>query len=395
MTKQTTTSDIPDGMDLTPFNPQFRDDPYPIFERVRSLDPVHRDVQSFYPNSWTIASHEHVSACLKDERLSVDCRKVGLVRDPRADNAVTRAEPDMMTLDNPDHQRLRHTVQRSFTPARISRRADDIRDTSRALLAGQIGRFDVVEVLAKPLPTIVIANFLGVDAGDHPTFKAWTEDLLLQGYPQPTAEQWDRIVAASDAIASYMGAAMAERGQRPGEDFLSDLCAADKLSEKEKLRMATLLIGAGNFTTTDLIGNTLYAWLRFGGVPSPRFVDEVLRFDSPSLSVRRFATADVTLDDRTMIKGSVVNLLLAAANHDPAVFRTPARFDAERPPQEAAKHLAFGGGSHHCLGARLASLQAHIALDVFVDMFPNAKLESVTHNKTLGFRGCRSLIVQT
>lgn len=396
---------IPDGVELTPFDAAFLADPYAVYARLRTLDPVHHDRVSLYPNSWTICDHALVRQLLLDDRLSVDWRRVGIVRDPRADNPLTRRPPDLMGLDGPDHTRLRGLVQHAFSP----RRVEAFRPRIETIAASLLDRIDpaepcdLVATFAKPLPTIVIAEFLGIDAARHADFKRWTDALLLQGYPQPTDAQWQEIVAADAALRSYVETLVEQRRAAPRDDLTSFLIAArdhgDRLSEAEIVDLCNLLIGAGNFTTTDLIGNAVLALLRDPRwVPRLRedparigpIIQEALRYDSPSLIARRFVLEDIEVAGRTIAAGAVVNLVLAAANHDPATFDAPDAFDPGRPRRP---NLAFGQGRHHCLGAPLARLEAEIAVAAFFNRFPEARLQHVARNRTLGFRGCRRLLL--
>ena len=396
---------IPDGIELTPYSEPFYNNPYAVYADLRKQEHLHKDIESFYPSSWTITDFATIKQLLTDTRLSVDSRAVGIRRDPRADNPVTQAPPDMMGLDEPHHGRLRKLVQKAFTPSRVEafrpvveqiveRHITDMRNQNEV---------DVVTAFSKPIPTIAIAEFLGVDSADHAIFKQWTDSLLLQGYPMPTEAQWNEIVTANKALNDYMKAIVHSRKSHPEDDLVSALVNAhldsDALSEDEIVAMCSLLIGAGNFTTTDLISNSLLAILqhpeRFehmqtSGVSIARVIEECLRFDSPVLAIRRFALADIELEDKFIKKGSVLNLVLGAGNHDPQFFEGADRFD---PTSAHPPHLSFGRGIHHCLGAPLARLEAQISVARFFEAFPTASLVSHIRNKTMNFRGCRSLTV--
>ncbi len=389
--------DIPDGIELTAFDEGFAADPYGVYERLRRLDPIHKDTVSFYDNSWTIADYATVRRLLLDDRLSVDPRTIGVRRDPRADNAVTLRDPDMMNLDGPDHRRLRALVQRGFTPSSVERfkpRVEAIVESCLDALEGST--FDVVVSVSKPIPTIAIAEYLGIDSSHHLQFKQWTDDLLLQGYPMPTQAQWDKILAADQALRGFVIELIEERRRAPADDLVSRLIAAqekeDRLSDAEIVDMCYLLIGAGNFTTTDLISNCIYelasAAERSDDVA--QVVEECLRFDSPVLAVRRFVTQDIEVEGHVILRGSVVNLLLGAANHDPAVFDHADSFVSSR---AANPHLTFGRGVHHCLGASLAKLEAQVTIHKFFERFPNPEIVSMKRSKRMDFRGFDQLVV--
>ena len=188
-------SDIPQGIQLTPFDPEFERDPYSVYARLREAEPVHYDGISY-----TVSGYDEVASLLRDRRLSVDARKVGQARDPRANNSVTRRAPDMMNLDNPDHARLRGLVNRAFTPSSVASFRPRIEAMADALVTELPREFDAIACYASPLSTRVIAEYMGMEPGLHADFRGWTDTLLMQGYPMPTGEQWQKIVDADEAM---------------------------------------------------------------------------------------------------------------------------------------------------------------------------------------------------
>ena len=361
-------NDIPQGIQLTPFDPEFERDPYGVYARLREAAPVHFDGMSY-----TVSGYEQVAALLKDQRLSVDPRKVGQVRDPRADNAVTNRLPDMMNLDNPEHGRLRKLVNQAFTPTSVAAFRPRIEAIADSLVQALPAEVDAVAHYASPLPTLVIAEYMGLDASRHADFKQWTNTLLLQGYPLPTPEQWQKIVDADAAMRSCMSEVVKDRQRTRRDDLVSRLVDADA-TEEEVVDMCCLLVGAGNFTTTDLIANALLTFAEEDRSRVPEFVEDTLRLDPPSQSVRRWSLEDIEIDDVVIKAGSQVLLFIGAANHDPS----------------ASTHVSFGRGIHHCLGAALARMETEIALQAL----PAFEVVSFKRRKSMMFRGCTEVHIR-
>lgn len=358
---------IPEGIQLTPFDPEFERDPYGVYARLREAEPVHWDGMAY-----AVSGYNEVAALLKDKRLTVDPRPLDIATDPRADNSVTRRDPNMMGLDGPEHARLRSLVNRAFTPSSVNSFRPRVEAIAESLLRDLPREFNAVEVYAKPLPTIVIAEYIGVDASRHQEFKRWTDTLLMQGYPIPSPQQWDEIVAADVAMRDCVGAVVQDRIKQPRDDFVTRLLESDA-TQDEVVEMCVLLVGAGNFTTTDLIGNALLQFTDADRERIPEFVDDALRLDPPSQSVRRWTLEDVEISGTTIKAGSMVLLFIGAANHDP----------------NAGSHLSFGRGIHHCLGAALAKLEVEVALAAF----PKFEVKSSRLRKSMLFRGYSEVIV--
>jgi cytochrome P450 len=363
-------------------NPAFLANPYPLYAMLRATSPVLRPPIPGYdgPGAVVLTRYADVEAVLRDPRFSVDRTRADLVRafSDRFPRQLLEG-PDgfrtMLMMDPPDHTRLRHLVNRAFTPRRVEERMRPrIAALVDELLAGvrERGGMDVMRDFAEPLPAIVIAELLGVPAQDHRQFKEWSSELLAEGPArafEPGAQE--RTTALFQRLRGYVRAIVAERRIAPGDDLISGMIEAqeerDALSEGELISTSLLLLIAGHETTTNLIGNGLLALLRnpeqlerLRREPErlDNAVEELLRYDSPVQATIRIATEDVSIGGATIPKDAATIVLLGAANRDPAVFAEPDRLDLAR---ENVRHLSFGLGTHFCLGAGLARLEARLA----------------------------------
>lgn len=307
--------------------------------------------------------------------------------DPRADNSVTLRAPNMMNLDGADHSRLRNLVQQAFTPKSVENFREHLHKIANMCLSSMPeGPVNIVKRLSKPMPTIAVADYIGIDSTRHEDFKRWTDSLTKRGYPVPREDQWSEIVDADTSLRSFLAEVVADRSQNPGDDLVSRLINArdkdQRLSTDEIVEMCFLLIGAGNFTTTDLISNCVYSHLtktESQALDEASLVSQTLKVDPPVLSIRRNVTEDIDVGGKTIKQGAVVSLLIGAANHDQVNTGT---------------NLSFGRGLHHCLGAPLAKLEAEVAIRCFRERYPDASLISATRSKRMDFRGFNSLIVE-
>ena len=393
---------IPEGVQLLPLDPSYQADPAAAHRELQRRAPVHRDRQI---GSVIVTGHDVVHRIAYDPEFWADPRKA-LEGDPV--RVFVRDEPDyepsMLFLDDPEHRRLRNLVSRSFTP-RAALRLRPLIDQVASELVDAIesdgaAEFDLIERLAAPLPAIAIARILGVDAEEQAQFKAWSV-ASSEAFFNPFADEETKLRGeqAGLELDRCFRAEIARRRAEPADDLIGKLVAAeregDRLNEKEVVTMCGLLLIAGNVTTTDLIGNGMrtllehpeqLAKLREHPELLANAVEEMLRFDPPVQATGRIAPRDCDIEGVPVKRGQSINILLAAANRDPAVYPDPDRFDIER---EDTHHHAFGGGAHLCLGAHLARAEAQAAIGTLVARFP--KLRPAGHElvwkQTPGFRG--------
>ena len=280
-------------------------------------------------------------------------------------------------LDPPDHDRLRALLARAFTPRQVARVRPITEQLANELVAAALSAraVDLYHAFAQRLPLQVICGLLAIPSIDHHAVGEWTAALsLATATPTPDARIGaDRAIAAFEA---YTRGLIAERRERPGDDLLSELIAAeedgDHLSEDELVAMVVQMLYAGHETTRNLIGNGLFTLLqhpaqlaRLRREPAllPGAVEEMLRFEPPILYVSRVARADVEWAGVPVRKGDLVHLGLASANRDPEHFRNPDTFEVGR---SAARNLSFGWGMHFCLGASIARMEGRVAFETLL-----------------------------
>jgi cytochrome P450 len=373
---------LPQGIQLTSLDESFRTDPYPVLHAIRERAPVLEDREL---GRWVYTRHDDVKAILRDKDLLSDPRKGNpgsFAREFLGANLREGEEPSMLLMDEPGHRRLRSLVSGPFTPAAVERWRTRTREVVQRVLDAVSGEeFDLMAEFAGPIPTVVIAELLGIDSGQHAQFKHWSDRAVQVGFnPFPTEQQQADAAEAFDALHAFFHEEIERRSGAPGEDILSDMIRAEeegeKLTREEIVTQCNLLLVAGNVTTTDLIGNGVKALLDFpqqlqklrsdpGLIQNA--VEEMLRYDGPVTNSGRIAHADVEFGGCPAHRGESLSTSLAAANRDPAVYPDPDRFDIQR---EDTHHQSFGGGRHLCLGAHLARLEAQEAILGLLQRYP-------------------------
>jgi cytochrome P450 len=401
----------PLGLRLSPLNPEYQADPFALLDEVREEG---RAVRDDLLGRYIVSRFEDVQKVLNDRDLAVDPRKAeensfsAMFRRRFADDD-TRREPSMLFLDPPDHTRLRALVSKAFTPRSIERMRERIGEIANELLDQVEGQpsFDLMTAFCQPFPTIVIAEMLGVDPKDQADFKRWTDDGVAAGFdPFADEEKQRKAKVAREALEAYLRAAIAERRADPKDDLISGLLSAEEdgefFNDEEVVSMIALLLGAGNVTTTDLLGNGMknllqnpeqVRMLRQKPALIVNAVEEMLRFEGPVTFSGRIAVDDREIAGCPMHQGQSVTLSLGGANYDPRLHQDPHKFDITR---EDIDHLAFGGGRRYCLGAPLARLEAQIGVMTLLDRFPNLHLpaQELVWKTVPGFRGLERLIVE-
>ena len=364
--------------------PEGRRDLAGVFRRLHELGELHR---SQFLGRF-VTSYRNVDAVLRDPRV---VRRRPARQDvlPAASEHSSRRliNATFMVQDPPDHTRIRRLVSKAFTPRAVV----GLQPAIERILAERLdeidarGDIDLMSDLAFPFPVAVIGHLIGVPEADQPPFQKLVRDLTDALDLAVSDADLSHADAAADTIVEYFTGLVAERRRRPADDLVSALIVvrdgSDRLTETELLATLVLLFLAGFETTTNLIGNGMYALLnhpdelealRRDPALLPGAVEELLRLDTPVQVIPRLTADDVTLPDGTVVPGDRhLLVLLGAANHDPRVFTDPGTLRLNR--SEGAT-LSFGSGIHYCLGAGLARLEARLVFGALLNRFPSIEL---------------------
>ena len=359
-----------------PFEPGFVESPYDQYRRLREHDPVH---WSDLLEGWVLTRYDDVVAVLRDPAVSVElgnARSTGVVSLQRERQSRSGRPSDTLVLrDDPDHHRLRKLLARPFGPRPVERLRAMVTarvDAAVADLAPR-GAMDVIGDFAYPLPVAIFNEMLGLPDEDAPRVRAWIWAVARMLDPVLDDDEHARCQALMDEMYDYVAGQIEAKRRAPADDMLTALVQAeedgDRLTHDELVAQVVTLYVAGHEPTMALVGNGLLALLRqpdqlarLRDRPDllPNAVNELARFDGPNQFVRRIAVQPIALGDRGVAAGDVLYLGIGAANHDPSRWPEPDRVRVDRP--DAAQHVQFGSGIHHCLGAHLARLQAEVAL---------------------------------
>jgi cytochrome P450 len=381
---------------------------YDWFNEMRDTQPVWLDESS---GCWHVFRYTDVNTVITDHHLfSSERRRGGIARLRNAtpadasahDGNKRRQGRSILVMDPPQHRQYRNLVSPSFTPRALSRLSDRIANITQELLdqLRPAGHMDIVTDIAYPLPTIVVAEMLGVPTSDRPLFKQWADGLLSRQlsdaeFFKPEQEQRNnpeiqRLQRVFEEMSDYFEAILEDRRRQPRDDMMSELLAAEvdgeHLSMEDTISFCILLLLAGHVTTTNLLSQAIrcfdehpdaLAQVREQPELMQGAIEEVLRYASPVWRLLRTTLADVTIEGTTIPADSQVFAWLASANRDERQFSDPERFDIMRNPN---RHLAFGHGIHFCVGAPLSRLETSIALPMIVEQLPNLQ---VVHDQPL------------
>lgn len=376
----------PPGFD--PFEAAFDAWPYDQYRRLREADPVH---WSDLLGGWILTRYEDVSDVLRDRTVSSDLSRanpspvVDLLRARQGEQA-----DDEMTLvltDDPEHARLRKAIQAPFTSRAVGKLRSSISRRVDHYIAALVERdhFELIDDFAYPLPVEVFCEMLGIPAEAGPQFRRWTAAVARSLDLVISEEDYDACMVELEGMKTYLAEIAEDRRAEPRDDLLSELVHTEvdgaPLTPNEMVAQLLTLYVAGHEPTTALIGNAMAALFahpaqlaRLQTEPGliPAAVLEFLRYDGPNQFVRRIAVQTLAYGGRRIEPGDVIYVGVGAANHDPARWGSDADgLRIDRP--DAAQHVQFGGGIHHCLGSHLARAQAEVALTALLTRLPGLK----------------------
>ncbi|MGH0032447.1 MAG: cytochrome P450 [Myxococcota bacterium] len=384
------------ALDYDPMSPRWRDDPYPVYRRLRDEAPV---LWAPEANAFCVSRYDDVQAVLNDPETFSSRAMFTVLMNGGMEGSpplswqsikalvrfiwAMRGHPNaflngrnLIASDGDVHTGMRGIVNRGFTPRRVRDWEPRIRALADECMTKLVASddFDVVRHLAIPLPVTIIAEMLGVEPERRDDFKRWSDTTIHYAAGPGRADRFNgEFVGAVSELTRYLRQMLAKRRAEPRDDLLSVLLSTQDdemgLSDAEVIMFVNLLLVAGNETTTNLIGNATNALLdhpdqldRVAADPSlvAPLIEETLRYDAPVQLVFRTATRDAEIAGTRIPEGAWVCPLLGSANRDERRFEGPDRFDVGRNPQG---HVGFGFGKHFCLGASLARLEASAALE--------------------------------
>jgi cytochrome P450 len=379
--------------------------PYPLYHRLRSEDPVHWDP---FLHAWVVTRYADIVKVLHNfsaERTPTPEQLTALglsALNPIAQVMVKQ----MLFLDPPAHTRLRSLASSAFTPSRVQVLRSHIQEIASALIDSVEARgcMDLIADFAAPLPAIVTAEMLGVPVADHDQLKAWSADFAeMLGNFQHNPDRAPRVLRSLKEMTAYFRSAITQQQQEPRDGLINSFLTAeiqgDRFTEEEVIANVIVTMVGGQETTTNLIGNGLLSLLRYPeqleklrSDPSlnPSAVEELLRYESPSQHTARLAPDDTVLGGKQIRKRQAVIAVMAAGNRDPERFPDPDRLDITRKDNH---HLAFGWAAHFCFGAPLARIEGQIAFETILRRLPNLALAAgpLVWRTNLGLRGLTAL----
>jgi cytochrome P450 len=393
------------GFQLTRLPADFFDDPYRYYAALREQSPLHE----LEGGGIFVSRYDDALAVYRDPRASSDKKiefKPKLGDSPLYEHHTT----SLVFNDPPLHTRVRRLIMGALTPKALARMEDQVVRLVDALLdeMQEKQRVDFIHDFAAQIPIEVIGNLLDIPRPERSPLRAWSIAILSGLEPKLTSEMLERGNRAVTEFIAFLKALIDERRRKPGDpesDVLTRLIQGEKdgekLTETELYHQCIFLLNAGHETTTNLIGNGLWALLghpdemrKLREDPSlvGTAIEEMLRYDGPIQLNNRRLTAPMALGGRTLPEGTLITIGIGAANRDARQFPDPERFDVARKPN---RHVAFGQGAHACAGMNVARMEGRIALGALLGRFARIEPDGAPErDRRVRFRGFRRLPVQ-
>jgi len=390
---------------LTRVPPAFLDDPYPWYAALRAHDPAH----ALEGGGVFLSRYDDALAVYRDAHASSD--KKAEFRPKLGDSPLYEHHTTSLVFNDPPlHTRVRRILMGALNQKAIARMEGDVVRLVDRLLGEMAakGGINFIDDFAAQIPIEVIGNLLDIPHAERGPLRGWSVAILSGLEPRLTPQMLEAGNRAVTDFIAYLKGLIEARRTNPG-DFESDVLTrliqgekdGEKLSDRELYHQCIFLLNAGHETTTNLIGNGMWLLLKNPGELArlradpalvPLAIEEMLRYDGPIQLNNRRLTAPLTLSGKTLPADTLITIGIGAANHDPAQFADPERFDVGRKPN---RHVAFGQGDHVCVGMNVARMEGRIALGQLLARFPRIELDGVPErDRRIRFRGFRSLPVR-
>ncbi len=400
-------------LNLNVISPENLLNPVPLYKELRENHPVYFAEEL---SAWLVTRYDDVTNCFRDPRLSSNRSalfeyQMKAIGADFAGDFIERNRLMMINRDGVEHLSLRRVTSPGFSPQALDVYLPSIRRVMGSLVdrVQNQGEMDVVQEIAYQLPILVLAEFLGLPPEDGQRLQRLSKPLADFVSPRRGTDPLELTRAATQAsaeLSAYLDELITRRRQNPGQDLISRMIEAGKMSQEELVSNTFVMVTAGHTTTTDQLSNGLHdllshpeqlEMLRMNPALVKSAVEEMLRFNPAAAFFTRIAAQDIQLRGKDIKKGQLVFLGMAAANRDPAVFTDPDRFDITRDHMQQ-KHMSFGFGPHHCLGAGLARRELEVAIETLLHRLPGLRLDdrrpAQPRFEGLVFRGFNSLPVR-
>jgi cytochrome P450 len=397
---------------FAPNDVSFVANPYPVYSELRERGSIHWLEET---NQWLIPRHRDVSRLLRDRRFGrtylLLATHAQMGRPEDAEEALPfwwLIRNGILDMEPPDHTRVRRLVAKAFTP----RMVEGLRARIQSFMDGLVdevsgaGDFDLISMLAEPLPVTVIAELLGIPEADRHHLRPWSADICRMYELIPTEEDARAASKAAIEFSDYLRDLIRERRAAPTEDLIGELVQVidqeDTLTEDEMIGTCVLVLNAGHEASVNVTGNGWWSLFRNPGELDrlradhslvPHAIEELMRYDTPLQMFERWVLDDVEIHGVHVPRGHEVALLFGSANRDPEVFEHPDELRLERDPN---LHMSFGAGIHFCMGAPLARLELEISFSTVLRRLPRLELVSEPEWKpNYIIRGLRELRVRS